>query len=266
MAPRQRQAQAQAAQQTRQTRQTRQARQPWAARTERDRTEAHTRALLLEAAERVFARRGYGRTTVADIAAEADVSRAGFYVYFASKAEVFRVLAGRVRDAFLAAQEVPGTDPDDPHAVARDSVGAFIAAYAAHLPLLALFEQQALADEEVARLWSEIHRRPLHRHAKYVRRLAEAGLADPVVEPLALARAVGAMSTQSARLVAEDPGAYEAAVRDVTTMYLHLLRVTEDTAAQGTAAPGTVTSGTVTPRARAESEPPDADDPGSARG
>lgn len=215
--------------------------QAWAARTEHDRRDARTRALLLAAAERVFARRGYGRTTIADITAEADVSRAAFYVYFASKAEAFRVLAVQVRDAFLGAQEVPGTDPDDPYAVARASTGAFIAAYAEHLPLLGLFEQQSLADERVGELWSEIQQRPLHRHARYVRRLVEAGLADPVVEPLALARAVGAMSTTWARVVAGDPGTYDDAVRDVTTMYLHLLRVTP----------------------RAESEPPDA--PGSPR-
>jgi len=209
--------------------------QAWAARTEHDRRDARTRGLLLEAAGRVFARQGYGPATIAGITAEAGLSRAAFYVYFASKAEVFRVLAVQVRDAFLAAQEVPGTDPDDPRAVARASVGAFIAAYAEHLPLLGLFEQRALADREVGELWSEIQRRPLHRHARYVRRLVKAGRADPVVEPLALARAVGAMSTTWARLVAGSPGepadtgdpdAYEDAVRDVTTMYLHLLRVT----------------------------------------
>lgn len=210
--------------------------QAWAVRTEHDRRDARTRALLLTAAGRVFARQGYGPATIAGITAEAGLSRAAFYVYFASKTEVFRVLAVQVRDAFLAAQEVPGTDPDDPYAVARASTGAFIAAYAEHLPLLGLFEQQARADQEVGELWSEIQRRPLHRHARYVRRLVEAGRADPVVEPLALARAVGAMSTTWARLVAADPDVYEDAVRDVTTMYLHLLRVIP----------------------RAESEPPDA--------
>jgi AcrR family transcriptional regulator len=204
--------------------------QPWATRTKHDRRDAYTRAVLLKAAGHVFAQRGYGPTTIAAITAEAGLSRAAFYVYFASKAEVFRVLAWQVRDAFLTAQEVPGTDPDDPYAVARASVGAFIAAYARHLPLLGLFEQRALADEEVAGLWAELQRRPLHRHARYVRRLAEAGQADPVVDPLSLARAVGSMSATWAALVAADPDAYEDAVHDVTTMYLHLLRVSPDTA------------------------------------
>ena len=195
----------------------------WAVRTARDRTEAPARARLLDAAEAVFARLGLGPATVADITAEAEVSRAGFYVYFASKEEIFRVLAVRVRDAFLAAQEVPGVDTDDTHAVAEASVGAFIAAYAQHQPLLGLLEQQARTDPDVRHLWDEIRERPVHRHARYIRRLADRGRAAPVAEPLALARAVGGMCVESARRVAAHPDSYDDAVRDVTAMYLHLL-------------------------------------------
>lgn len=174
---------------------------------------------------RVFSERGYGPTTIAAISAEAGLSRAAFYVYFASKAEVFRVLAVHVRDAFISAQEAAGADPEDPPAVARAAVGAFVAAYARHLSFLVLFEQQAPADEVVADLWAELQRRPLHRHAKYIRRLQQSGEADPVVDPLSLARAVGAMCTAWAPLVAADSGAYDDAVHDVTTMYLHMLRL-----------------------------------------
>ncbi|WP_078888321.1 TetR/AcrR family transcriptional regulator [Streptomyces sclerotialus] len=198
---------------------------PWATRTARDRSDTPVRHRLLDAAEAVFARRGYGPATIADIAAEAQLSRAGFYVYFASKEEVFRVLAVRVRDAFLAAQEVPDTDPDDVRAVAHDSTAAFIAAYAGHLPLLRLIEQQAQGDRELRELWQEISERPTRRTARYIRRLAAAGALAPVADALAVARAVGGMSVRFARVVAEDPDAYEAAVRDVTAMYLHLLGV-----------------------------------------
>ncbi|MEV0209168.1 TetR/AcrR family transcriptional regulator [Streptomyces sp. NPDC050788] len=195
----------------------------WAVRTARDRTEAPARARLLDAAETVFARLGLGGATVADITAEAGVSRAGFYVYFASKEEIFRVLAARVRDAFLAAQEVPGVDADDTCAVAEASVGAVIAAHARHRPLLALLEQQARTDPDVRRLWDEIRERPVHRHARYIRRLTDRGAAAPVVEPLAVAHAVGGMCVEAARRVAARPDLYDTVVQDVTTMYLHLL-------------------------------------------
>ena len=199
--------------------------EPWATRTARDRTETAVRGRLLDAAETVFARRGYGPATIADIAAEADLSRASFYVYFASKEEIFRVLAVRVRDAFLAAQDVPGTAPEDVRAVAAASTAAFIAAYARHLPLLRLLEQQAQADAEVRTLWEEITERPVHRTARYIRRMTAAGALAPVAAPLAVARAVGGMSVQFARQVAAAPGELEPAVRDVTAMYLHLLGI-----------------------------------------
>lgn len=195
----------------------------WAVRTARDRTEAPARARLLDAAETVFARLGLGPATVADITAEAEVSRAGFYVYFASKEEIFRVLAVRVRDAFLAAQDVPGIDGDDTHAVAEASIAAFVAACARHQPLLVLLEQQARTDPDVAHLWEEIRERPVRRHARYIRRLTDRGKATPAAEPLAVARAVGGMCAEFARRVAARPETYDAAVRDVTTMYLRLL-------------------------------------------
>ncbi|WP_405641332.1 TetR/AcrR family transcriptional regulator [Streptomyces sp. NBC_00019] len=203
---------------------------PWAVRTARDRTEAPARARLLDAAETVFARLGHGPATVADITAEAEVSRAGFYVYFASKEEIFRVLAARVRDTFLAAQDVPGVDTDDTRAVAEASVGAFITAYVQHLPLLGLLEQQARTDADMGALWEEIRERPVHRHARYIGRLVEQGRAAPAAEPLILARAVGGMCVEFARVTAERPDRYDDAVREVTALYLHLLGVPGGTA------------------------------------
>ncbi|GGL86634.1 hypothetical protein GCM10010129_33000 [Streptomyces fumigatiscleroticus] len=200
----------------------------WAVRTARDRSGTPARGRLLDAAEAVFARRGYGPATVADITAEARVSRAGFYVYFASKEEIFRVLAVRVRDAFLAAQEVPGVDTDDVRAVVRASVGAFIAAYARHLPLLGPLEQQARTDADLAELWREIRERPVRRHARYIRRLVAEGRARPAAEPLAVAVAVGGMCVEFARRAAGRPDTYDGAVRDATALCLRLLGITGD--------------------------------------
>ncbi|QKV97998.1 helix-turn-helix transcriptional regulator [Streptomyces sp. NA02950] len=204
---------------------TRGAQRQWAIRTARDRRDARTRTLLLDAAEAVFARRGYARTTVADITGEARLSRASFYVYFASKEEVFRELAVRARDAFLAAQEIPGVDVDDAHALAEATVAAFLDAYVAHLPLLGLIEQQAPVDDLVQAVWQEIQERPMHRMARYVRRLVGEGKAAPAAAPLAVARAVAGMNARFAQLIAESPRERDQAVRDLTAMYLHLLGV-----------------------------------------
>ncbi|WP_019630581.1 TetR/AcrR family transcriptional regulator [Actinomadura atramentaria] len=194
---------------------------PWAARTARAGRDHETRTLLLECAERVFARLGYARATIADITAEAKVARATFYVYFASKENVFRAVAARVRDAFLAAHDFPGVE--DPYTLARDSIAAFLTAHARHHQLMTVIEHQALADPEIAQTWTEIRERPLRRTTRYVERLTAQGKADPAAPPRSIAEAAYGMIVQFARIIDADPTAFDAAVNDVTAMYLRLL-------------------------------------------
>ncbi|GAA1590602.1 hypothetical protein GCM10009678_86160 [Actinomadura kijaniata] len=201
------------------------AKTPWAARTVRAGRDSETRTLLLDSAARVFARLGYARTTIADITEEARVSRATCYVYFASKADVFRAVAGRVRDAFLAAHEVPGVDADDPHALAHESITALLAAYAAHLELMTVIEHQALADPEIQEIWREIRERPVRRAARYIERVTARGLADPAAPGRAIAEAMAGVLERFARIVTADPARHDEVVAQVTAMYLRLLGV-----------------------------------------
>lgn len=72
-----------------------------------------TRNQLLDAAERVFFEKGFGQTSLMDIAEAADLSRGAIYWHFKNKIDLFEAMADRVRlplenliDAF--------TDPKDP--------------------------------------------------------------------------------------------------------------------------------------------------------
>ena len=58
----------------------------------RQRRSNETRGLFLDAAYRLFARQGYGQTSVDGIIAEAGASKGAFYHHFASKEELFRAL------------------------------------------------------------------------------------------------------------------------------------------------------------------------------
>ena len=76
---------------------------------------AETRAALLDAAERVFRERGVARTSLAEIAAAAGVTRGAVYWHFRDKTALFEALCERVHlpmEAMLAsAGEIRQEDP-----------------------------------------------------------------------------------------------------------------------------------------------------------
>lgn len=61
----------------------------------------HTRNLLLDAAEEVFARRGFDGAALEDIADVAGYTRGAIYSHFGSKAELFLAVVERQRQQFL---------------------------------------------------------------------------------------------------------------------------------------------------------------------
>jgi AcrR family transcriptional regulator len=83
--------------------------------THRDRKKARTRQAIIDAATDLFATRGYEETTVADIAAAADIGTRTFFSYFASKEEVlFPEHDARVQAALDALQtREPADGPTD---------------------------------------------------------------------------------------------------------------------------------------------------------
>ena len=55
----------------------------------RERKKAHTRRAIAEAAQKLFAERGFENVTVAEVAREADVSEGTVFNYFPTKEELF---------------------------------------------------------------------------------------------------------------------------------------------------------------------------------
>ena len=87
-----------------------------------------TREALIDAAERVFRRDGVTRTSLADVAAEAGMTRGAIYWHFRDKAQLLEAMCARTvlpLDAALA--ESASGSPDDPLATLRGlAVGALV--------------------------------------------------------------------------------------------------------------------------------------------
>jgi AcrR family transcriptional regulator len=197
----------------------------WSVRTGRDRLDSQTRAALIAAAKVTFSQLGYARTTVADITERADVSRATFYVYFASKDDVFRVLTEQLRDAFLAAQEAHGADPDDHVAVAVAAVVGFVGVYTGNPAFITVLEHQALADEQLRAMWQGIRERLLKRTTQFVRHLVREGVAHPVAPPDMVATAASGLAIRFAPLIAASPDDRPQIMRHLVRLYLQTLGV-----------------------------------------
>jgi AcrR family transcriptional regulator len=117
-----------------------------------------TRTLLLDAAERVFARRGYRGASLDEIAAEAGFSKGAVYSNFSSKEELFLALIDRRRTddrvALGAALRVPDNEGRAP-LFAETAAPTDAAAWTWGLLALEFFLYAAREPEVRARLASQ---------------------------------------------------------------------------------------------------------------
>jgi TetR/AcrR family acrAB operon transcriptional repressor len=82
-----------------------------------------TRDLILDAAERVFQRRGVSRTSLQEIAVEASLTRGAIYWHFQNKADVFDAMMQRVTLPMVARLNAGSrAETDDPLQHLRQSV------------------------------------------------------------------------------------------------------------------------------------------------
>ena len=79
-----------------------------------DEGEASRREHVLEVALLIFARYGYRKASMEDVARAADISRPGLYFYFASKQDLFRAAVTHALDGDIAAAEGALADTDRP--------------------------------------------------------------------------------------------------------------------------------------------------------
>lgn len=129
---------------------------------------------LLRAAGRLAARKGYEGTRVADIVAEAGLSKSTFYEHFASKEECFVELHRRTSAQMLqtAVSAAESSASQGPYACVFAVIRAFVG-YADRNPRLAEVFQSAFGDQQqiVQTQREENFRRVVHFFVTLGRRL-----------------------------------------------------------------------------------------------
>jgi AcrR family transcriptional regulator len=184
-----------------------------------------TRAVLLEAARRVFERDGYVDARVADIARLAGVAHGTFYTYFDSKREVFRAVMAEVRDQIAEAIAMPAGRPTGVIERLDLANRRFLDVYRRNSRLMLLFEQVATIDPEIGEYRQCSRRAHVDRIAGGIRRLQRRGLADPELDPRTAAAALVSMLTNFAYhwLAMEEPFDEELAKRTLTRLWASAL-------------------------------------------
>lgn len=110
-----------------------------------------TRQLLLDAGVEVMAERGYGPTTIDQIALAAGATRATFYLHFSSKAELVRFVVERADEMLTSADRPPLPEmvqSNDP-VVIRRFLDLKFSQWPEIKPYMMIALQAAAADPEI---------------------------------------------------------------------------------------------------------------------
>lgn len=190
--------------------------------------ESKTKDGLLAAARSVFSSTGFDSARIGDITAAAGVSRPTFYVYFATKAEVFSVVAATLRDEILEAHHHPKPMADDPVLVARASIEAFINIYVDNLELLDVIEKRAQADPQVAEINAVIVGKPFRRILRQIISVRESGLAAPLVDEKYAAHLMDAVIVDAASAIRQHRGRLDYYIDQATRVYFAIIGFTGD--------------------------------------
>ncbi|WP_336714455.1 TetR/AcrR family transcriptional regulator [Arthrobacter sp. USHLN218] len=115
-----------------------------------------TRERLIEAAQEEFRSRGYNETTAENIAKAAGASRATFYVYFRSKAEVVAELMLRGEEGVLAAYRRLDALEDPDLANVMDWLDGTVELWRERASDFNTMEQALANDELVTETWIKV--------------------------------------------------------------------------------------------------------------
>jgi AcrR family transcriptional regulator len=148
----------------------------------RDEQAARTRTRILEAASELFLERGYARTTIKDIAVQADVARDTVHAIFGNKARVLTALIDRrlVPDDAVAnvtqRQDAQAIRDETDQRKQIELFAKFIAGISTELrPVFEILRTASAVEPEMANVFEEMNRFRLDNMQTYAKWIAARG-------------------------------------------------------------------------------------------
>ncbi len=141
----------------------------------------HRYRRILDAALRVFSRRGYRDASVDEIAGESQTSKGGVYFHFPGKEAIFLALLDRTAERLRTKINEAMATHDDPIAKADAALLAVLRTFANHRALARLFMVEALGAGR------EFHRRSAEIRAEFaaiIQRHLDDAVRQGVIEPV----------------------------------------------------------------------------------
>jgi AcrR family transcriptional regulator len=136
---------------------------------------------ILDAALRIFSRRGYRDASVDEIADESKTSKGGVYFHFPGKEAIFLALLNRTAARLLEKIDEAMAPHDDPIAKADAALLAVLRTFAKHRALARLFMVEALgAGHEFHQRMAEIR----DEFAAVIQRHLDEAIQQGVIEPI----------------------------------------------------------------------------------
>jgi AcrR family transcriptional regulator len=197
----------------------------------RSRKGAQTRARLLDAAKEIFEETGFLDARISDIAERAGLSHGSFYHYFDSKEEVFREVATVVDDELSEPLDTIILDQSStatPHERIREAMRRHFESYRDEARIMGVIEQVSRYDEHVNAMRRARHEEQRAQVADSIRQLQRHGLADPSLDPMVAAAALGSMTWRFAEMWLVEgllDVSFDEGIDQVTTLFVNALKL-----------------------------------------
>jgi AcrR family transcriptional regulator len=189
-----------------------------------------TRESLIAAGRTVFERDGYLDARLSDISKEAGVAVGSFYVYFASKEEIFAAVLEQVQDEVLHPHVTGASRGVRPIADIEASNRAYLDWYRRNARFMRALEQAATSDDTLRELRRKRGLAFAERNARSIRELQAKGLADARLDPLLAAKAVDSMVARMAYAVyvLGDEVPFDDLVEVLTRLWVNALGIPDE--------------------------------------